>query len=628
MKKIVYLLTLLPLFLHAQPEANIWYFGQMAGLDFSNGDPVQLTDGAIQTFEGCATYCDANGQLLFYTNGGGRDPIQSGGQPAGTIWNRNHEVMYDMSYTEGGGFSARQSSLIVPKPGADSVYYLFTMEEQEFNAGGAVSGQPLGRGLSYFEIDMTLNGGLGGVTVADERIYVPAYEGLTGTLHTDGDKYWIIAYQFDENINQFVVVNADGGGFGNEDISLQFVGFDYTIQAPLKMTPAGNWLATDRYLFRFNKTLGEIDVANPITYHPNGVSAYSFTQDSRYFYFIDADGEVKRLDMTASDILATEESVATAPPEIVVSSQMQMANNGFLYFVSLNQDQSNTLVGEIRCPVTATPSVDFELFSYENTDTTFFLGLPNYTDHIFRRRFQDSTRLEPDTLALCAGEMLTLTARIDGPEYLWSTGDTGPSITISQGGDYHVTVTDECGYLTIDNFLVDDLPLPSVEIFFSDGNGLCAGSTLSIQAEAMNADTLYWSTGDTTEELPLTETGMYTVTAANACGEASETGTFTFIDCEPLGPCSLQMPNVFSPNKDGTNDLFGAFTDCEPEEFQLRVYSRWGKLVFDTNDYTRPWEGLFNDEPAPAEVYLYRLVYRLPGETEVQVLQGDVTLVR
>ncbi|MCB0638691.1 MAG: gliding motility-associated C-terminal domain-containing protein, partial [Lewinella sp.] len=382
------------------------------------------------------------------------------------------------------------------------------------------------------------------------------------------------------------------------------------------------------------------------------------------------------------------------------SSQMQMANNGFLYFVSLNQDQSNTLVGEIRCPVTATPSVDFELFSYENTDTTFFLGLPNYTDHIFRRRFQDSTRLEPDTLALCAGEMFTLTARIDGPEYLWSTGDTGPSITISQGGDYHVTVTDECGYLTIDNFLVDDLPLPSVEIFFPDGNGLCAGSTLSIQAEAMNADTLYWSTGDTapqievsaggtytvtvangcgevtasatvddlpdptvaisfpvdidycigdtisifaeatnadtlfwstgdtTEELPLTETGMYTVTAANACGEASETGTFTFIDCEPLGPCSLQMPNVFSPNKDGTNDLFGAFTDCEPEEFQLRVYSRWGKLVFDTNDYTRPWEGLFNDEPAPAEVYLYRLVYRLPGETEVQVLQGDVTLVR
>ncbi|MCB0637653.1 MAG: hypothetical protein KDC54_13580, partial [Lewinella sp.] len=61
MKKIVYLLTFLPLFLHAQPEANIWYFGQMAGLDFSGGDPVQLTDGAIQTFEGCATYCDANG---------------------------------------------------------------------------------------------------------------------------------------------------------------------------------------------------------------------------------------------------------------------------------------------------------------------------------------------------------------------------------------------------------------------------------------------------------------------------------------------------------------------------------------------------------------------------------------
>lgn len=136
----------------------------------------------METFEGCAIVSDAEGNVLFYTNGGGRDPEQSG-QTSGKIWNRNDEIMYDMGGTEGGGFSAMQSALILPKPGEDEVYYLFTMEEVEFNIGGSVPGQPQGRGLSYFEVDMALNNGLGGVTVVDQRVHVPAFEGLTGTIH-------------------------------------------------------------------------------------------------------------------------------------------------------------------------------------------------------------------------------------------------------------------------------------------------------------------------------------------------------------------------------------------------------------------------------------------------------------
>ena len=152
----LYLFLLTVLFTNAsfaQNQANIWYFGDKAGLDFSSGSPVVLTNGALQTFEGCASYSDEEGNLLFYSNGGGRDPLQSG-QITGKIWNRNHEVMYDMGNTEGGGFSSAQSSIIIPKPGVDNQYYLFTMEEVEFDIGGSVAGQPFGRGLSYFEIDM------------------------------------------------------------------------------------------------------------------------------------------------------------------------------------------------------------------------------------------------------------------------------------------------------------------------------------------------------------------------------------------------------------------------------------------------------------------------------------------
>ncbi len=64
----------------AQGEANIWYFGYKAGLDFNSGAPVALTNGQLNTQEGCAVISTAAGQLLFYTDGI-------------TIWDKNHAIM-------------------------------------------------------------------------------------------------------------------------------------------------------------------------------------------------------------------------------------------------------------------------------------------------------------------------------------------------------------------------------------------------------------------------------------------------------------------------------------------------------------------------------------------------------
>ncbi|HAD11482.1 MAG TPA: hypothetical protein DCF33_03490, partial [Saprospirales bacterium] len=94
----------------------------------------------------------------------------------------------------GGGFSSAQSAVIVPKPGVPNHYLLFTMEEVEFDVGGSVPGQPLGRGLSYFEIDMLLNAGLGGVVSYSGQILVPSYEGLCAIRHTNGTDYWILVH--------------------------------------------------------------------------------------------------------------------------------------------------------------------------------------------------------------------------------------------------------------------------------------------------------------------------------------------------------------------------------------------------------------------------------------------------
>lgn len=82
MKKTLLLLIFLFISLssYAQGEANIWYFGYYAGLDFNSGSLVVLIDSKIFTYEACATISNASGQLLFYTDGK-------------TIWNKNHQIM-------------------------------------------------------------------------------------------------------------------------------------------------------------------------------------------------------------------------------------------------------------------------------------------------------------------------------------------------------------------------------------------------------------------------------------------------------------------------------------------------------------------------------------------------------
>ena len=88
--------------LFAQGEADNWYFGENAGVNFSTGSPVVLTDGQLNTTEGCSTISNSSGDLLFYTDGI-------------TIWDRDHNIMPNGTDLSGDP-SSSQSAIIVPKP--------------------------------------------------------------------------------------------------------------------------------------------------------------------------------------------------------------------------------------------------------------------------------------------------------------------------------------------------------------------------------------------------------------------------------------------------------------------------------------------------------------------------------
>jgi len=193
---IFFLLFLLSSNIFAQIERTYhWYFGYSAGLNFGSGIAVADTNSKILAPEGCATMSDSSGNLLFYTNGI-------------TVWNTNHDTMPNGTDLMA-NLSSTQGALIVPKPGKNYEYYIFTND-----------GRPLfTNGLRYSLVDMTLGGGLGGIVIASKNIPLLATstEKLTAVEHSNNRDIWVIAHEV--NSTAFYAYLVTDTGINNPVIS-------------------------------------------------------------------------------------------------------------------------------------------------------------------------------------------------------------------------------------------------------------------------------------------------------------------------------------------------------------------------------------------------------------------------
>lgn len=183
MKRLILLLFLLPCLALAQGEANWWFFGHNAGLNFNSGSPVPNADGQLFTFEGCSAISDACGNLEFYSDGT-------------TVWDRNHNVMPNGTGLDGNP-SAAQSAIVIPDLGNPDVYFIFTV------TGGNT-------GVRYSIVDMNLNGGNGDVIPNRKNIQVTSgtHEKIAAVLDQSGNNYWIGTFKSGSTYETF---QAGGG---------------------------------------------------------------------------------------------------------------------------------------------------------------------------------------------------------------------------------------------------------------------------------------------------------------------------------------------------------------------------------------------------------------------------------
>lgn len=206
------------------------------------------------------------------------------------------------------------------------------------------------------------------------------------------------------------------------------------------------------------------------------------------------------------------------------------------------------------------------------------------------------------------------------------------------GGEYSIVVLDANG-CTLEND-VEIITLEEFEISAQDEYVLVLGNTE--QFEVMTSipenqiDSIYWTPS---ENLSCSNCLNPVVTAVT-----DETYTVTLIDengCELVTSIKLRVaenpiyvPNVFTPNDDGTNDFFSIFGNFNTIENvnTFQIYDRWGNNVFKTEDIDPKledirWDGSFLGKGVKSGVYAYYIKYTSIDGTE-KVLIGDVTVIR
>ncbi len=598
----------------AQPvrQAENWHFGSGISISFVGDTPVFNPPSAMATLEGACSLSDTLGTLLFYTNGGGRLPGNGGSggvdQDYGSIWNRNHEVMYDMRGVEGGGFSAQQSAVAMPAPGNNpDLYYLFTMEETEFAVDGNIPGQPAGRGLSYFTIDMSLNGGLGGVVLADQRVLVPAYEGLAATPMDDGDGYWIACHN---NVTgpegELYIIPLTATGIGTPVT----VSLANGVGGRIKFSPDGSMLYQRGAVYAFDNATGMpgAEVARFVSLSDNNAT---FTPDSRFLYGSQPVGPLSnvivRYDLVTLELLPVEP--LQLPGEegvLLVNGSFQIGPNGNIYFLEQTLSDDNTVsagLSEISCVSGAVPSISrniIDLSAFSDV-SSFGNNLPQYVDAIFQQPFiADTVVLDTVEVLLCPQDNDLLSSRVTGVEYNWSTGDTTETIMVLASGAYCVTVSDGCT-TTIDcrevSIQDDSFDPEVIGIVFEDCQYLCqVDLNLGYSFDSIrvlvgftipNGQVAPFFTGTFSDDLltfpKLPELGG---------NQAPYISAFVLSECGQQLIDLLDLPYEDPPAFSATISSFEGETPCVGQELELTVRSN-------TNDPVEAviWEDGNTDNP-------------------------------
>ncbi|HAO47562.1 MAG TPA: gliding motility-associated C-terminal domain-containing protein [Ferruginibacter sp.] len=254
---------------------------------------------------------------------------------------------------------------------------------------------------------------------------------------------------------------------------------------------------------------------------------------------------------------------------------------------------------------------------YKDTLVTS-LGCDSIVTTVLTVHTNPTPDLGPDR-KICTGSSVFITPGVFAG-YLWQDNSTQPTFVLNQTGNYWVRVTDANNCSASDTLTI--LALDTIPKNFLPANQqLCYGNELKIAVPGYQD--YRWSTGAVSSSITLRNFGIFylTVKDFNDC-TGTDSITVTRANCVPIA-----IPNAFTPNGDGLNDVFRPTINQEVKRFYFTVFNRYGEKIFETHEYGKGWDGKYKgkDQPAGSYVYLIRFTNIFGWSPENN---GTVLLIR
>lgn len=520
---------------------NVWYFGNKAGIDFNVSPPKALSNSAMNAPEGCAIMCDRNGKALFYTDGD-------------NVYDKNDALI---ASGIGGDPLASQSSIIVPAPGDETLYYIFTNE--------AINGASTNT-VQYSIYDVKANGGLGGITKQNQKLFSKSTERITASGK------WLVIHEYGNNTFRVYPITDKGIG----DPILTAIGSDHSFlsstqgEGYMKLGPKNTIavaLSTPGVsnlveLFHLNDTTGKIshyqklDLKQSagqiygVEFSPGGNKVYATIKGAAPFnifeYFIDSIGHAYYRNKVAN----------TSGKEI---GAIQLAPNGQIYF-ALDGSTSLGTVQPIEDTTMVSP-ITFNAFALA-AGTNSRLGLPNFIQQVGNGVGGPGFTFTGVCLGSPTKFVGTPTDAID--KFFWTFGDGGtdtqgtPEHTYATANTFTVSMnlTNRCG---LDTTIVKPVTIfapPPTPLTTQGAVALCTGPvTLDANTGNLPGILYAWSTGATTKTILVTKQSIIRVTITDTNGCTAK-GQSLIADNQPqvdLGPDKTLCQNAAALALDAQN---------------------------------------------------------------------------
>ncbi|MBA3649870.1 MAG: PKD domain-containing protein [Chitinophagales bacterium] len=312
--------------------------------------------------------------------------------------------------------------------------------------------------------------------------------------------------------------------------------------------------------------------------------------------------------------------------QIVCAEKMTQLNasGGISYFWIPGRGLSDSTISNPLASITS--SITYSVFVTDSNDCSALDSIHLELEPLISSfAYGDTTICEGDEASLHAG---------GGTYYAWFPSNlvsdptianptTSPPVTTT----FTVTVSDGVCYTDTFNINVQTEEIP----FISAGADvtISSGESYSVPASASQG-TYQWSPP---EGLSCTDclnpvaspeqTTTYTVTVSDSIGCKTSDDITVVIGCEN----AVFVPNAFTPNGNGKNDILYVRAAGLSKLHFFRVYSRWGKIIFESDDIEKGWDGNLNGKPMPPGVFLYTLEAECGNGTLIQK-QGNITLIR